>query len=308
MTERRDTIWLIDDAEIIHKAVKVVLEGYDFHSFFSGEEFLDFIGKGDYKFPDLILLDIIMGKITGFEVLEKLMENMEFREIPVIILSTKESIEDKVKGLEMGATDYIVKPFYEKELSARVRVHVKIKKNQDALRKKVILDFLTNSFNKRHLFTRLKTHFSVYHRHGEPVSLIFFDIDYFKEINDNFGHVTGDFVLKEMCSEIKAGIRSEDELFRYGGEEFVILAPFTSKTNAGKIAEKIRERIIEKKFIYHDEEIRITLSLGVASIPDDDVKDLTALVELADKRMFMAKKNGRNQVVIEGPSVPADVK
>jgi diguanylate cyclase (GGDEF)-like protein len=130
--------------------------------------------------------------------------------------------------------------------------------------------------------------------------MIFFDIDFFKEINDTYGHVAGDFVLKEMCGEIKTIIRDEDELFRYGGEEFVILAPFISKANAGKVAEKVRERILDKKFIYHEEEIKITLSLGVASIPDDDVSDPTALVDLADKRMFMAKKNGRNQVVIEG--------
>lgn len=295
--EEKDTIWLIDDAEIIHRAIKLILPGYDIHSFYSGEEFLEFIEAGDYRFPDLILLDIVMKAITGYEVLEKLMEIIEFREIPVVIISTNESIDDKVKGLEMGATDYVVKPFYEKELSARIRVHIRIKKNQDALRKKVILDFLTNIYNKRHLYSRLKTHLNVYQRYGSPISLIFFDIDNFKQINDTYGHLTGDFILKELCSEIKAVIRSEDELFRYGGEEFVLIVPYTSKANTEKFAEKVRKRILNKRFIYQDEEIRITLSLGVASLPVDEIEDLEALLALADRRMIAAKKTGRNRVV-----------
>ena len=295
--EDKDSIWLIDDAEIIHRAIKLILPGYDIHSFYSGEEFLEFLLTGDYRFPDLILLDIVMKAISGYEVLEKLMEIIEFREIPVVIISTNESIDDKVKGLEMGATDYVVKPFYEKELSARIRVHIRIKKNQDALRKKVILDFLTNIYNKRHLYSRLKTHYNVFQRHRSPISLIFFDIDNFKFINDAYGHLTGDYILKELCSEIKTVIRSEDEFFRYGGEEFVIIVPYTTKFNAEKFAEKIRKRIMNKSFYFQEEEIKISLSLGVASLPEDEVSDLEALLELADKRMITAKRCGRNRVV-----------
>jgi len=300
MNEEKDTIWLVDNAEIIHRAIKLILPGYAIRSFYSGEAFLEFIGTGSYNFPDLILLDIVIDKISGFEVLEKLMEIIEFRDIPVVIISTNESIDDKVMGLEMGATDYVVKPFYDKELTARIKVHIRIKKNQDALRQKVILDFLTNIFNKRHLFTRLKTHFNVYQRHRSPISLIFFDIDNFKRINDNHGHLTGDFVLKELCSEIKTIIRSEDELFRYGGEEFVLIVPFTSKVNTEKLAEKIRQKIQDKRFIYQEEKIKVTLSLGVASLPEDDVEGMEPLLEIADKRMIAAKKGGRNRVISDG--------
>lgn len=300
MSSKKDVIWLIDDAEIIHKALKVLMGEYDIHSFYSGEEFLEYIESHEYEYPHLILLDIIMGDISGFDVLERLMDRLEFREIPVIILSTSESIDDKVKGLEMGATDYVVKPFYEKELNARVRVHVKIKKNQDELRRKVILDYLTSAYNKRYLYSRLEAQNNIYRRHQSPTSLIFFDIDFFKNINDNFSHMTGDFVLKELCAEVRGMIRAEDELFRYGGEEFVIMAPFTSKVSAEKIAEKIRESIQEKVFIYNREELRITLSIGVASIPDDQVEDLVELLEISDHRMLMAKQNGRNLVVSNG--------
>jgi diguanylate cyclase (GGDEF)-like protein len=295
--EERDTIWLIDDAEIIHRAIKLILPKYNVHSFFSGEEFLEFIRAGGYRLPDLILLDILMKPVSGYQVLEKLMEIIEFREIPVVIISTNGSIDDKVKGLEMGAADYVVKPFHEKELSARIRVHIRIKKNQDALRKKVILDCLTSIYNKRHLYSRLKTHFNIYKRHASPISLIFFDIDNFKQINDAFGHLTGDYILKELCSEIKSVIRSEDELFRYGGEEFVIIVPYTSKANAEKFAEKIRKRIANKHFIFHEEKIQITLSFGVASLPEDETSNLETLMELADRRMIAAKKSGRNRVV-----------
>lgn len=297
MSETKDRIWLVDDADIIHKAIKLVLDNYEITSFYSGEDFLEFIADGGYDMPDLVLLDILMAEVSGFEVLERLMEIMEFREIPVIILSTNESIDDKVKGLGMGATDYIVKPFYEKELSARVRVHIKIKKNLDALREKVILDFLTSTYNKRYLYHRLGTHFNVFQRHQTPVSLIFFDIDHFKDINDNYGHMTGDFILKEMCSEIKTIIRSEDELFRYGGEEFVMIAPFATVENAGNIAEKIREHIMDKIFVYKNEKIKITLSLGVAGVPTDEAKNMEALMDLADQRMITAKRTGRNKVV-----------
>ncbi len=299
-SDAKDTIWLVDDADIIHRAIRLILPQYQVQSFFSGEEFLRFIESGDYKFPDLILLDIVMGEISGFKVLEELMGIIEFQEIPVIILSTIESIDDKVKGLEMGATDYIVKPFYERELSARIRVHLKIKKNMDALRQKVILDFLTNTYNKRHFFYKLKKQFSVFQRHESPSSLIFLDIDHFKNINDNYGHLVGDFVLKELCSEIKTIIRSEDELFRYGGEEFIILAPFVGKANAEKMAEKVRRKIMAKTFNYKDETIKITLSLGVAAIPEDSAGNMMKLMELADQRMLRAKKSGRNQVVSDG--------
>ncbi len=295
--ESKDTIWLVDDSEIIHKAIKLVLKGYDIRSFYSGKEFLDFIELQDFQLPDLILLDILMEPISGFEVLESLKEIIEFREIPIIILSTKEAIDDKVKGLEMGATDYIVKPFYERELYARIRVHIKIKKNHDALREKVIMDFLTNTYNKRHLYTKLHTQFSMYNRHQSSFSLIFFDIDHFKIINDTYGHLTGDYILKELCSEIKNIIRNEDDLFRYGGEEFVLLAPFSSRENAHTIAEKIRTRIMEKTFMSNDEALRITLSLGIASLPEDKVETREQLLELADKRMLKAKKSGRNRVV-----------
>lgn len=296
----KDSIWLVDDADIIHRAIRLMLPGYNIRSFYSGEEFLEFVGTREYDLPDLILLDILMGKISGFEVLVKLMQIIEFRDIPVLILSTKESIDDKVRGLELGASDYVVKPFYDKELSARIKVHIRIKKNQDELRKKVILDFLTDTFNRRHLFDRLKTHFNVHQRYRMPLSLIFFDIDYFKQINDTHGHLTGDFILKELCREIKSVIRSEDELFRYGGEEFVLIVPFTSKANTEMFAEKIRRKIEAKRFMYQDEVIKVTLSLGAASLPDDHVEDIESLLDIADKRMIAAKNSGRNRVISNG--------
>lgn len=299
MNEEKNVIWLVDDADIIHRTIKLILPGYEIHSFFSGEKILDFIESNDYKFPDLVLLDLLMGDISGFDVLEKMMDIIEFREIPVIILSTKESIDDKVKGLEMGATDYIVKPFYEKEFSARLRVHLRIKKNMDALRRKVILDFLTNAYNKRHFFSKLQKQFSIFKRHETPASLIFFDIDHFKGINDTYGHLVGDFVLKELCSEVKSIIRREDDLFRYGGEEFIIIVPFVPKENAVKMAEKIRQEIMDKTFNYNEEPVKITLSIGVASLPDDEENDMMTLLHLADQRMLRAKKNGRNQVIAE---------
>lgn len=299
MNNEKAVIWLVDDADITHRVIKLTLPGCQIRSFFSGEEVLDLIETNDYEFPDMILLDLLMGDISGFDVLEKLMGIIEFREIPVIVLSTKEAIDDKVKGLEMGATDYIVKPFYEKEFSARFRVHLRIKKNMDALRRKVILDFLTNAYNKRHFFAKLQKQFSIFKRHQTPISLIFFDIDHFKGINDTYGHLVGDFVLKELCNEVKAIIRREDDLFRYGGEEFIIIVPFVSKANVVKMAQKIRQGIMDKTFSYNDEPIKITLSIGVASLPDDLENDMMALLELADQRMLRAKKSGRNRVVSE---------
>lgn len=300
MNTEKEIIWLIDDSEIIHKAIKMIMQDYRIHSFYSGESFLEFVERGDFTYPDLILLDLLLSGISGFETLERLMMRLEFQEIPVIILSTLESIDDKVRGLESGATDYIVKPFYEKELSARVRVHIKMKKNQDALRRKVILDFLTNTYNKRHLYTRLNTQHSLFRRHESPISLIFFDIDLFKVINDTYGHLTGDWVLKELCIEVRNMIRAEDDLFRYGGEEFVIMAPYTSKVSAEKVAEKIRRQIMERVFEVHEEKIQITLSIGVASLPEDEAEDLVQLLEIADRRMLMAKRNGRNRVASAG--------
>ena len=289
-------ILAVDDEQRYQKLLKVNLEadGFEVITTGSGEEALELISN---HHPDLVILDIIMPDLDGITTCERI---RQFSNVPIIFLTARGEEEDRVQGLDVGADDYVVKPFYDKELTARIKVHIRIKKNQDALRQKVILDFLTNIFNKRHLFTRLKTHFNVYQRHRSPISLIFFDIDNFKRINDNHGHLTGDFVLKELCSEIKTIIRSEDELFRYGGEEFVLIVPFTSKVNTEKLAEKIRQKIQDKRFIYQEEKIKVTLSLGVASLPEDDVEGMEPLLEIADKRMIAAKKGGRNRVISDG--------
>jgi diguanylate cyclase (GGDEF)-like protein len=289
----------------------------------SGKQALDI---ADDVLPDLILLDIMMPEMDGFEVCEKLKSSEKTKDIPVIFITARTEEEEIVKGLRVGAVDYVKKPFNPPELLSRVRTHLEIKRNRDLIirineqlkkeieeRKKIanerkqllkelekknkilkelaITDGLTGLYNHRFLIGRLSEEIAQSNRYSKNLSIIMFDIDHFKNINDTYGHQVGDEVLSKISSTIKNKLREVDIAGRFGGEEFLVILPNTSLENGYKVAEKIRESIMELK--WESGKLSVTISGGVGLHKDENV---TELITKADKYLYKAKENGRNRI------------
>ncbi len=272
-------------------------------------------GKSAIKFAktqsiDIILLDLVLPDISGTEVCRWLKLNQDTRGLPIIMLTAKSSTDDKVTGLEAGADDYLPKPYSEVELNARIYACLRTKALQDELRQKnrqleemlervetlAIMDPLTELFNRRRFETILENEFTRTIRYKTPLTCLLIDIDYFKRVNDEFGHRAGDHVLKEMAQLIKGGIREIDTAARWGGEEFVVLLPQTKKENAQLLASRLLKIISNHQFSGIPKDDRITVSIGIASVPDPSIDSAEKLVNSSDFAMYEAKRSGRNRV------------
>jgi diguanylate cyclase (GGDEF)-like protein len=249
--------------------------------------------------PDLIMLDIILPGLDGFEVLEKLKQNKESKDIPVIIISGLSGENDEEKGLFKGAADYITKPFKAAIVLARVQTQIRILKQLKTIENLGLIDSLTEISNRRGFDARFDLEWRRCMREKKPVSFLMLDVDKFKGYNDTYGHPQGDLLLKTIAKILEsAARRPSDMAARLGGEEFGILLSDTSLENACKIAERIRVEIEELRLQSIDGKIetRITVSVGVATLyPTSDAK-MEDLVAEADKNLYAAKNMGRNQV------------
>ena len=166
----------------------------------------------------------------------------------------------------------------------------------ETIYKMTIVDGLTQVHNKRYLMETLEREIPRGRRHGRPLSVLMFDIDHFKTINDTFGHLAGDYVLKEMATLVKSRLRPDDIFGRYGGEEFCGLLPETPLVGAGAIADDLRKRVAEKKFTFENENIPVTVSIGCAELSPE--MDSTGLIKAADDKLYEAKRSGRNKVCL----------
>jgi diguanylate cyclase (GGDEF)-like protein len=252
---------------------------------------------------DVVLCDLEMPKMDGLKFIDLQRSREEQRDIPVIILTGRDEAEQKIRALERGASDYITKPFDAGELIARVRVQIKIKKLQDALKERnqkleelLNTDPLTQLANRRHLMEILNREFQRSQRSGHPLALIMADIDLFKSINDTFGHQQGDVVLKVVAETLQDHLREYDLAARFGGEEFALVLPETELPMALQVAERVREMIEKLRFSGSLKQLRMTISLGVAAFPHDQISDIEDLIRLADNALYAAKRAGRNQV------------
>lgn len=258
---------------------------------------------------DVILLDLMLPDINGNEVARWLRLNQNTKGIPIIMLTVKGSVADKVTGLEAGADDYLPKPFDEIELNARIYACLRTKSLQDELKEKnrqlegllgrvevlAITDPLTELFNRRRFTSVLEKEFKKTSRYKSPLSCMMIDIDHFKKINDEFGHKAGDMVLRDIAQIIKNTFREVDIPARWGGEEFAILLPLTKKDAAAKSAARIIEAISKHEFSYIDGK-KITVSIGIASAPSPSTDTADNLVDASDIAMYEAKNKGRNRI------------
>ncbi len=289
----------------------LVSAGYDTRLAKNGEEALERVRE---RTPDLILLDVMMPKLDGFETCRILKRSHEIDFVPIIMVTALNELEDKIKGIEAGADDFITKPFNRLELLARVKSLLRVKQLHDQLQEKVkqleqakerlrelaVTDGLTGLYNYRYFKEYLDQEMRRAHRHQLFVSLLMLDIDFFKHYNDHHGHVAGDEVLRSIARLIRSNIRSIDVAARYGGEEFAIILPETNKRSAVFVAEKVRQLVERHVFAKQEEQPNnnLTVSIGVAAFPDD-VRSAEELVRCADERLYRAKAAGRNCVIAD---------
>jgi len=245
--------------------------------------------------PDLILLDIDMADVSGFDVCRALKDAPQSCMIPIIFLAGSAETEDKIRGLDLGAIDYITKPFDAFELRARVRAALRTKHMQDMLVKYAQIDPLTELFNRRALMNRLRQEWERIRRNGGRVAFIMVDIDEFKRVNDVHGHRAGDSVLREVAAVLTRQRRESDFVARYGGEEFSILCFDCDAEGASRLAQRCRRDIEHISVNGRMEAGGVTASFGVAD--SVGVTSSEELVRKADEALYRAKNAGRNRVV-----------
>jgi two-component system cell cycle response regulator len=303
-------ILIVDDHEDNIELLRARLEarGYRIDTAMDGEQALARVAE---RTPDLILLDVMMPRLDGFEVVRRLKADRTLPFIPIILQTALDSTEHKVEGLDAGADDYITKPINFAELEARVKSMLRIKGLQDALEererelsevnsrllKMAQTDSLTELDNRRYLEQRLDEMFEHSRRLKEPVAVVLCDLDRFKSVNDTYGHQVGDVVLKELARILKREAREIDRVGRYGGEEFMLLLPGTVLDAAVTFAERVRKAVEAHTFSFDGGTLQRTMSCGVAAWPHPRIADCDALVKAADDALYVAKETGRNRVI-----------
>ena len=251
--------------------------------------------------PDLILLDVAMPEMDGYEVCKQLKASAETRDIPIIFLTAKTSTEDIIKGFEVGAEDYVTKPFIHEILLARVNTHLSLRKKTKQLQELSIKDGLTQIANRRYFDEFLNLEWRRCMRDNKPVSLMMVDIDHFKLFNDTYGHQKGDDVLQSVATVIQSfNNRPSDLTARYGGEEFAVVLGKADIKTAEKQAIEICTAIEQLNIVHESSETKnvVTISIGVASLTPTAEYQPADLIKMADDQLYAAKENGRNQVKI----------
>ncbi|MCE8000306.1 MAG: PleD family two-component system response regulator [Rhodobiaceae bacterium] len=255
---------------------------------------------------DLVLISLSLKEEDGLRLCSQMRSLDATRQTPILAMVEEGDMEKLVRALDMGVNDYLMRPVERNELMARCRTQLRRKRYQDQLKdnfqrslEMAFTDSLTGLYNRRYMTNHLTTLVEEGAHSGKPLSLMLLDIDYFKAVNDTYGHGAGDEVLKEFGSRISDNVRGIDLACRLGGEEFVVVMPDTDADTAIAIAERLRSRVAERAFKTEVEQaIEVTVSIGLAGAiwPYDSAE---ALLERADQALYKAKRDGRNRVNTE---------
>jgi diguanylate cyclase (GGDEF)-like protein len=288
---------IVDDQPVILQALYAIFaDDYEVFVASSGKQAQAFC---EVQLPDLILLDVSMPGMDGYETCQRLQANPLTTDIPVIFVTASTQHDDETRGLEAGAVDFISKPVNPSVVRARVRTHIKLKLQSDTLRRLSLTDGLTGVANRRQFDEALVNEWRRCSRSRLPLSLIFIDVDYFKRYNDGYGHQLGDDCLKAVAKVLKLGLkRPADLLARYGGEEFVCLLPETPLLGAQQTANALEAavRALALPHAFSDAAAVLTISLGVTAAEPAEGESPAALLDAADKLLYQAKEAGRAQV------------
>jgi diguanylate cyclase (GGDEF)-like protein len=294
-----------DDPAIVRLLVKVLgTKGMEVIPCATGAEGLAALERNEWE---LCLLDRGLPDFDGIEICRYVKANARFDARQVIMLSGYSSIDARVEALNLGADDYITKPFHPIELLARVNASRRVVEMQQQLvdmarqlEELSVRDHLTGIFNRRHFGATLDHVFDHSNRYHRPLSMAIIDVDRFKDINDAFGHQAGDAVLAEVAKRFSGSVRSSDVLARYGGEEFVVLLPETQLDDAVTFGEKLREAVASVPVpIAEGRTLPVTVSVGAASLAHTRFDSPSEMIAAADQALYRAKRNGRNRVEAE---------
>jgi two-component system cell cycle response regulator len=291
---QQPTVLVIDDSPDVHRLLRVQLKHEDLElvAAATGEEGLAIARESA---PAMILLDLDMPGLSGFEVLVALKNESELMHVPVIILSGLGSAQDKVAAFDLGAVDYITKPFNLTELRVRVRSALRMHHLVQMLAQRARIDGLTGLWNRAYFDKRWTDEVAAAIRHGRALTLAMLDVDHFKSINDQYGHPTGDVVLQGLAKIMMRESRQEDVACRYGGEEFGLIMPDTAPDAAFNVCERIARAVREARWPGLGTN-RVTVSIGlVGSVRPLDTTAADWL-HAADQLLYRAKSEGRDRI------------
>jgi len=290
-----ETILVVDDTKTnLNILIELLGDDYDIIAATSGKMAFELI---DEEKVDLILLDIMMPDMDGYDVCKNLKNNPKTKDIPIIFLTAKSDEDSIEKAYDIGGSDYVTKPFRPKELMARVKRELQLVALQNELKFLASTDPMTKLYNRRY-FTKVSEHImDLSVRKDEDISVIILDIDNFKLVNDTYGHKAGDQVIISLANLLRSHQRKSDIVCRFGGEEFVILLPNTPLEGAQIVAQKIRSSVEEDSLKIENHNISYTVSIGVSKVDTSSEKNIEKALNRADDGLYRAKHNGRNQVV-----------
>ncbi|MDX2221253.1 MAG: diguanylate cyclase [Rhodospirillaceae bacterium] len=257
---------------------------------------------------DLILLDVGLPDVDGFDLCRRLKEAPEYLSIPVIFLTARAAPADETRAFDIGGVDFIAKPVVPAVLMARVRTHVELKKNRDALEQLVFVDGLTGLPNRRAFDQALVREWRRELRTHEPLCVAMIDVDHFKQFNDTYGHGAGDNCLRAVAQALRSTLqRPADMVARYGGEEFVALLPGTTAEGGTAVVRSMVAAVAALSIPHAKSSAatHVTISAGVCAAVPTAEADAARVVKGADEQLYAAKRGGRNRVsVATSPSLP----
>jgi diguanylate cyclase (GGDEF)-like protein len=299
------TLLIVDDSQIVRSSVKAaVTRAGLFQNIFEADNGAEALRLFALNKVTFIITDIEMPILDGYKLLAAIREMDTGHDIPVIMLTAgRKNYSDKIKGLTMGASDYVIKPFDEGEFIARIKVFLRIHELQEELKAKNALlermattDDLTGIPNRRYFFEAVKGLLALSKRNALPIACLLIDIDFFKKVNDSYGHQAGDEVLKNVAELMFKNRREGEHLARLGGEEFVVCLFKAGEEGAFSAGERFRKAVeVAKMPLSCGDVISISVSIGCSSMPSRELKDFDGLLSMADKALYCAKKNGRNR-------------
>ncbi|MGO4377679.1 diguanylate cyclase [Pseudoduganella sp. RAF19] len=293
---RNGRILIVDDAtENIQMLSHVLGEEHELLFALNGEKALQLAHDQQ---PDLILLDAVMPGLDGYEVCAALRASPGAQDIPIIFVTALTTPEHETRALEAGAVDFITKPFNMAVVKARVRTHLTLKRQSDAMRELTLTDALTGIANRRSFNDAFDNEWRRCVRSGTPLSVIMIDIDHFKNYNDAYGHQAGDHCLQQVANAMRhcAG-RPPDMLARYGGEEFVVLLPNVEASGAETVAQRILLEVRRLAIPHRMSTVSdiVTVSIGAATLAPGDGLSPEILIRAADRELYEAKESGRDR-------------
>jgi two-component system cell cycle response regulator len=287
-------ILVVDDNEVNVELLIAMLASE--HYFVSAAaDGLEALAKIAAEKPDIVLLDVMMPGLDGFEACRRIKADPVMAEIPVIMVTALSDVDDLVRGFEVGADDFVTKPFNGLALMARVRLQLRRKRDYESILEQALIDPLTGAFNRRYLEAQAPRLAARCRAERNPVAVLMIDVDNLKQINDAFGHPAGDRVLKQIVDRVTSALRPSD-LARMGGDEFVVVMPEADPIAALQVAERLRRRIGDTPV----EGTAVTVSIGVAASRLDEEEELDATIRRADAALYKAKRGGANRVVAGG--------